>query len=201
VERRESASGAQPWEQVALTRQNPEGVALGERNQVSIIGQCSRLQREESRALVEGPPSLQRVVRLQLPIRRNTTRGCRSRTSSARSANGTTSKSTSHMFGIEYDDGTRRRVRATPSGFRSSSRFVPQGCAPLENSRRSTPGYVRAVPLGLAPVSLVRWRFMRLSTRRSNSQRSGEKRTLESWQALIDTKCGSYFMSVATFDS
>jgi len=42
VERRESASGAQPWEQVALTRQNPEGVALGERNHVSIIGQCSR---------------------------------------------------------------------------------------------------------------------------------------------------------------
>ena len=105
------------------------------------------------------------------------------------------------MFGIEYDDGTQRRVRTTPSGFRSSSRFVPQGCAPLENSRRSTPGYVRAVPLGLAPVSLVRWRFMRLSTRRSNSQRSAEKRTIESWQTLIDTKCGSYFMSGATADS
>ena len=80
-----------------------------------------------------------------------------------------------YMFGIEYDDGAQRRVRATPAGFRSSSRFVPQGCAPLENSRRSTPGYVRAVPLGLAPVSLVRWRFMRLSTRRSNSQRSGKE--------------------------
>jgi len=101
------------------------------------------------------------------------------------------------LFGIEYDDGTQRRVRATPAGFRSSSRLVSQGCAPLADSRRSTPGYVRAVPLGLAPVSLVRWRFMRLSTRRSKSQRSGEKRTLESWQALIDTKCRSFFMSVA----
>ena len=39
MERRESASGAQPWEQVALTRQNPEGVAL---DHIHILCRLSR---------------------------------------------------------------------------------------------------------------------------------------------------------------
>jgi len=183
VERRELSSGAQPWGTNRDEDRNPEGVALTRRcvpssysiPNISLVDFDVVPFADLAELVLERHPL---VVFRRIGNCRRTTR-CKDGGPSTKARDSSCCRRL-HWPMIET---WFRSPRATPAGFCRVNATCSQGCAPLADSRRCTPGYDSSTPSGLGQNhfqmrKLFRercwgrvWSGLRYPTRQQNNRR------------------------------